>query len=70
MTQVELNNKHPIEQIGHWLYKNMPKHGNENRWRLEDHMIPDEKDRMMYWTKTIITFSNEIDAFMFTLKWS
>jgi hypothetical protein len=67
--------KHSFINIVNWVYENMPKDTNENRWRFIDTHVVDEslatdKTLPLHRTETYIEFDNDKDAILFTLRWS
>lgn len=70
MHRVVLNKKHPFDEVVDWMYANLPKDDNDDRWSFYESIVPSYDDSFLSSTKTEIVFKNEIDSLMFTLRWS
>ena len=68
-----INKKHNFDEVVSWIYNNMPKDDNTNRWKFVDLVNTDTlkvEEHLLFDQQTYIIFEDERDAMLFTLRWS
>lgn len=71
MIKALIQKNHNFYEVVEWLFKNIPKDLDEDRWHLNDEIISIDSDELFLSEEhTYVVFKDERDYIMFTLRWS
>lgn len=71
MIKARIQKSHNFDEVIEWLFKNIPKDLDADRWHLNDEINSIDGDELFLSEQhTYVVFKDERDYIMFTLRWA